>query len=126
MTATPYTDAPPPLPPEVRARPTERPPLPAQVRRHAELALRLSAALAAVEAAQHEPAVGDGSRGGAALHHKDHAGETVASPHRLHLRARAVEAELMLEKTALALEACLVRLEAATDRHQGATPRLAE
>jgi len=124
VTATsPYTDTPPPLSPQVRARPTERPALPAQVRRHAELALRLASALAAVEAAQYEPAIGDGSRRGAALHHEDHTGETVASPHRLHLRAHALAAELLLERTARALEGALLRLEAATDRHQGASPQ---
>jgi len=125
VTATsPYTDTPPPLSPQVRARPTERPPLPEQVRRHAELALRLASALSAVEAAQFEPAIGDGSRRGAALHHEDHTGETVASPHRLHLRAHALAAELLLERTVRALEGALERLEAATDRHQGATPRV--
>lgn len=93
-------------------------PLLAQVKRHAELALRLSAAIDTVSSIQWQPALYDGT-GRAAIGHADPAGETAASPVRLQLRAKVIAAEVMLERTARALERCLLDLEAAADKHQG-------
>lgn len=101
--------------PEDRAAPG-RSPLPAQVRRHAELALRVAAALTAVDEAQHQRAR-IGARPDTLV--SDPTGDTVADPRRLALRAAAVAAELTLERTARALEQTLRELEHATDRWSG-------
>lgn len=101
--------------PEDRAAPT-RPTLPSQVRRHAELALRLACAIHTVEDAQHQRAR-TGARPETLV--SDPTGDTVADPRRLALRAAAVAAELTLERTARALEQTLRELERATDRWSG-------
>ncbi len=100
---------------EDRAAPS-RPALPAQVRRHAELALRLASALSSVEDAQHQRA-GIGWRSESLV--SDPTGDTAADPRRLALRAAVVHAELMLESTAQALEHALRQLDRATDRWSG-------
>lgn len=102
-----------------RATPS-RPPLPAQVRRHAEAALRLASALAAVDEAMVSPPAGRASFAlASALGVKDPVGETVASVDRLTLARRAAEAELMLERTAQALEGSLRTLEGAVAQWEG-------
>lgn len=99
---------------------SRRLPLHAQVRRHAELALRLSSALDAAMSAQYEPGAYDGA-GRQAIGHADPTGETAASQARLQLRASVVTGERTLETTARALERCLTDLEDALDTHQGET-----
>ena len=110
-----------PYPVDAVNRPAPRTlPLHVQVRRHAELALRLSSALDAAMSVQYEPAAFDGA-GRHAIGYADPAGEAAASPVRLDLRAKVIAGALMLERTARALERCLLDLEAAVDRHQGET-----
>lgn len=102
-----------------RAVPTRRP-LPAQVRRHATIALQLASALVAVDEAMSSPPQGAATiRTTSALGFPDPVGETVASIDRLTLARRAAEAELMLERTAQALEGALRTLEGAVDRWEG-------
>ena len=102
--------------PEDRAAPS-RPALPAQVRRHAELALRLASALSTVEDAQHQRSQ-SGTRSASLV--SDPTGDTAVDPRRLALRAAAIHAEMTLERSAQALERTLRQLERATDRWSGA------
>ena len=106
-----------------RAAPTGRPALPAQVRRHAELALRIASALSTIADAQYQPAQAGAPRGeslgirspGVA----DPTGDLAADERRLQLRAAAVGAELTLERSAQALERSLLALDRATARWSG-------
>lgn len=100
---------------EDRGAPT-RPPLPAQVRRHTELTLRVARAIAAVEDAQLQR--GEFSpRSSSTV--SDPTGDTVADPSRLRLRLAAISAEMQIERSAQALEQVLRTLENATDRWSG-------
>lgn len=113
-----------PTPAELTRPVPTRPALPAQVRRHAEAALRLASALAAVDEAMVSPPAGKASIAlASALGVKDPVGETVASIDRLTLARRAAESELMLERTAQALEASLRTLEGAVRLWEGDRPR---
>jgi hypothetical protein len=100
---------------------SRRLPLHVQVRRHADLALRLSSALDAAMSLQYTPGA-YGSSGRHTVGYSDPTGETVASTLRLKLRARVVSAEESLELTARALERRLLNLEEAMNTHEGAEP----
>ncbi|QNE44965.1 hypothetical protein F1C15_15095 [Frigoribacterium sp. NBH87] len=97
---------------------SRRLPLHVQVRRHAELALRLSSAVDAAMSLQYTPGAYD-SAGRHSVGYSDPTGETVASTSRLKLRARVVSAEESLELTARALERRLLDLEEAMSTHGG-------
>lgn len=101
--------------PEDRAAPT-RPALPANVRRHTELALRLARAIAAVDDAQHQPGA-FAERSSSLV--SDPTGDTIADPSRLRLRLAAISAEIQIERSARALEQALRTLEHATNRWSG-------
>lgn len=100
---------------------SRRLPLHVQVRRHAELALRLSSALDAAMSLQYTPGAYD-SAGRQSIGYSDPAGETVASTSRLKLRAMVVSAEETLELTARDLESRLLNLEEAMSTHEGKRP----
>lgn len=121
MTGLPVTEHPYPVEVEDRGSPT-RPSLPAQVRRHAELALRLAHTLDGVSEAQYQRASlspRPESLGIRTSGVSDPTGDTAADSRRLALRAAAVHAELMLERTAQALEHALRVLDQATARWSG-------
>ncbi|WIB66230.1 hypothetical protein DEI93_09505 [Curtobacterium sp. MCBD17_035] len=101
-----------------RPVPTRRP-LPAQVRRHATIALRLSQALVAVDEAMSSTQGRTTVRTTNELGIPDPVGETVAAIDRLTLARRAAESQLMLERTAQALEASLRILEGAVAEWEG-------
>lgn len=109
-----------------RGAPTNRSPLPAQVRRHAELALRVASALSTIEDAQYQTAQAGAPRGESlgirSPGVSDPVGDLAADERRLRLRATAVGAELTLERTAQALERALLALERATTRWSGDLP----
>lgn len=108
-----------PYPVDAVNRPASRRlPLHAQVRRHAELALRLSSALDAATSVQYTRGEFGGVRSEASGY-DDPAGETASNGPRLQVSSKVRVAELALEQTARMLEQCLVRLEAAIDKHQG-------
>lgn len=92
----------------------------AQVRRHAQLARRLSSALDAAMSVQYTRGAIGGVRS-EAIGYDDPAGETAANGRRLRVSSKIRVAELALERTARVLEGCLVELEEAVDKHQGET-----
>jgi hypothetical protein len=111
------------LTPATLARPVPtRPALSAQVRRHATIALQLSRALVAVDEAMTSSQSRTTVRPANDLGIPDPVGETVAAVDRLTLARRAAESELMLERTARALEASLRTLEGAVAQWEGDWP----
>lgn len=106
-----------------RAAPTARPTLPAQVRRHAELALRLASALSTISDAQYQPAQAGAPRGESlgirSPGVSDPTGDLATDERRLELRAAGVAAELTLERSAQAMERALLALDRATSRWSG-------
>jgi hypothetical protein len=97
---------------------SRRLPLHEQVRRHAELALRLSSAIDAATSVQYTRGEFGGIRS-EAVGYDDPTGETAVSGPRLQVSSKIRVAERALEETARVLERCLLHLEAAIDKHQG-------